>query len=343
VYSECSAFHEAFADCLALLVGFFDPQVCASLAAGALFAPNFLETIAEDVAASARVEEGPAHPHALPRSALNQLQWKIPVLLPASGGPKLLTSEPHSLGRVFTGCFYDLVARLFVQRPQTPSGLLDAAKRAGTLLAAGTRGAPAGARFFQAVGRAMVLHSDASALGDHVAIRDAFAQHGIALGSSVALAPTASLGGPAGGSGTALVPSATRKLRARLQAQPRARLRASHSRLGGRKVASVHHRRCVEVRVRGIGELTLSADECVLIGRERGRAVVLGELPDPAGNAEEAAHFARVLAENSAIAASPRARSRGGTATTTHRLERRAGKANLVRDCFCCGHLPAEP
>ena len=59
VYTETAAFHEAFADCMALLVSLFDAPSRQALlqGGGQLRAPNFLEGLAEDVAEGVRLDE----------------------------------------------------------------------------------------------------------------------------------------------------------------------------------------------------------------------------------------------------------------------------------------------
>ena len=86
--------------------------------------------------------------------------------LPPAGPPAALTSEPHSFSRIFTGCFYDTVCNIFTsQAAQDEQGLLAAALTAGRLLIAGARDAPEVPRFFQAVGRAMILADEAASAG----------------------------------------------------------------------------------------------------------------------------------------------------------------------------------
>src|SRR5438034_1358893 len=201
VYTETTAFHEAFADCRAALVGFFDaPSRQAVLQGGVqLRVANFLEALAEDVAEGVRLENSGNDPQSVPRQALNTLQWEIPVNLPPAGPPGALTAEAHSFSRIFTGCFYDMVCNIFAGQPNhDEQGLLTAARTGGRLLIAGAQTAPEVARFFQAVGRAMILADEAASGGaHHAAIRDGFAGHNIAIGSTVMLAPTSGLAGSA--------------------------------------------------------------------------------------------------------------------------------------------------
>lgn len=350
-YPECAAFHEAFGDCMSLLVGFGD-AVCRKqlVARGALGAPNFLEALAEDTAAGLLAEEGPAHPHSAPRRALNAWQWKLPLNLPLQGPPRLLSAEPHSFGQVFTGCFYDLIRALYTRETQSSAGLLAAATAAGRLLVAGIRAAPPVARFFQAVGRAMVLHDEAQRGDHHLAIRDAFLGHGIALGSSAAFAPTASLGAPSVSPGAvSLVGPAAAQLRARLGARASGRMRVSRAREGPRGAAAVHHRREVPLRHPKLRGVVASADECVMLGDDEGRAVILGPLPDARTTADEVDFYARLLVESGSLEGAPgktAKRSRAGMGTPrsfpTHRIRKRGSRATLRRTCFSCRTLPAE-
>ncbi len=231
VYTETAAFHEAFADCMALLVSLFDaPSRQPLLQSGVhLRAANFLESLAEDVAEGVRLANGPNDPQALPRRALNTLQWEIPVNLPPAAPPPALTAEAHNFSRIFTGCFYDTVCNIFAGQPnQDAQGLLAAAQTAGRLLIAGAQAAPEVARFFQAVGRAMILADEAVSSGaHHAAIRDAFVGHNIAIGARSATQ----------GCGRSRRRVRARWLQRRARRRPRPPPRCPHD---GRRGASLH-------------------------------------------------------------------------------------------------------
>jgi hypothetical protein len=351
VYTETAAFHEAFADCMALLVGLFDaPSRQVVLGGDTLRVANFLEGVAEDVAGGIRLEHGPGHPQSLPRHALNTLQWEIPINLPPIGPPAVLSAEVHSFSRLFTGCFYDTVCNVFASQPvQDEQGLLAAARIVGRLLIAGARDAPEVARFFQAVGRAMILADEAASGGaHHQAIRDGFASHSVAIGSSVMLAPTSGLAGPAPrvdpAAGTASLPAAAqRDLLERLGAAAGGRLHLTPLALGGRSVtAAVHHRRValapVDRRLKGV---VVPAVESVLVGGSGSRAVVLGQLPDPRTTIDEVHHFVRTLLTGGALhlEAVKRTAARAAAAgplLPTHALTTRAGTKRLRRIRFTC-------
>jgi hypothetical protein len=353
VYTEPAAFHEAFADCMALLVGLLDVGTRQALLrdGGQLRVANVLEALAEDVAEAVNLERL-NDPQSQPRRALNAFPWQIPVTLPPAGPPATLTSEPHSFSRIFTGCFYDTVCNIFTsQAAQDEQALLAAALTAGRLLIAGARDAPEVPRFFQAVGRAMILADEAASAGaHHVAIRDAFAGHEIAIGSTAMLAPTSALAGSAptvdAASGTAHLPAATRRdLLTRIRGR-RGQLAVTAHTVGGQAVAKAVHRRDIllgtlDRRLKGV---VAPAVESVLVGAGAARAVVLGHLPNPYTTIDEATHFVGTLLKNGAISlatatrrATQKAVGPDAPLQQTHRLRTRAGRRILQRERFFCG------
>jgi hypothetical protein len=358
VYTEPAAFHEAFADCMALLVSLFDPPSRQALLQGGsqLRTQNFLEAVAEDVAEGIRLQEGAGHPQSVPRRGLNAFQWEIPINLPPLGPPAHLTSEAHSFSQIFTGCFYDTVCNIFALQPnQDEQGLLAAAQTAGRLLIAGARDAPEVARFFQAVGRAMILADEAATGGaHHQAIRDGFASHNVAIGSSAMLAPTTGLAGAAprvdaGGSKSLLPAAARRDLLGRIRAPRRARLIVSALRLGGRAITNaVHHREVLLSKLdRRLKGVVAPAVESMLIGSSAARPVVLGQLPDPTTTVDEVNHFVGTLLKHGALlfAAAKGAALKGVAARKqgaespflpTHAIRTRAGQLVLKRIRFAC-------
>ena len=249
--AEVTAFHEGFADCIALLVALLDRKVVDALFNGApnpkhvLNAGNLAGQVAESVASAFLSSFGAHHPNSRPRQLKNQLQWAIPTTLPANPTPANLSREPHSFGRVFTGCIYDTIDNIYQSRPRhTKRALKHAATTAGTLLAAAVKSAPEDIRFYRAVGRAMILADENQNGGaNHVAIRDAFAAHGIALGSTVMLAPTMALEGPPppvrGVASRRLNPRTRRDLSARVGSNGTTRMSIEPVQLGGRRVAKV--------------------------------------------------------------------------------------------------------
>lgn len=352
VLTEIAAFHEAFADCLALLVGFFDLASNELLLGevATLKRANFLEAIAESVALAIRAEHGAGHPQSLPRRAANRFAWQFPVTLPPRAAPTALSSEPHSFSQVFTGCFYDTVANIFaMQDRQDAPTLRDCALTAGRLLAKAARSAPETMRFFQAVGRTMILEDEQQNGGrHHLAIKQAFAEHGVALGSSAMLAPTAPLSGPAprlnARSGAAQLGGAVlQDVRARMTAGARGRIGVGTVKLGGQRVAKVVHQRRVPLdhlgdALRGvIGQ----APEAVLVGASAKRAAILGELPNPQLTEQEVSSFVGDLLAGGQVrltaSRGATARAAGAQDLATHAVRKRGKSKTLKRIGFSCG------
>ena len=355
VYTEVAAYHEAFADCMALLVGFFDSQSRQALLQGApgtsaLRAQNFLEALAEDVADGVRRTDGPGHPHASPRHALNNFRWEFPVNLPPAAVAASLSAEAHSFSRVFSGCFYDALCNIFAAGPsQDDAALLSAARIAGKLLIAGTKKAPEVTRFFQAVGRSMIL-ADQELHGGrhHQAIRDAFSNHNVALGSSAMLAPTSALSGSAPRLTPGTPPLDTpvrRELLARIGAAPRAKMSVNLVRIAGQTIVKAVHRRAISLGTldRRLKEVVAMAAESVLIGASAKRAAVLGHLPDAGATKDEAMCFVGTLLRQGAIAFQTIKQNRTAfenktsrARLPTHAIRDRHGKKILARLRFAC-------
>jgi hypothetical protein len=332
--TELGAFHEAFGDCMALLTGLFDKATRVALlkASPDLGAANFLEATAEDLSDGVRLALGPNHPAAAPRHALNNFKFQLPTTLPTTGPPTMLTSEIHSFGRVFSGCFYDTIRNIFNAFPQhDEASLLIAATTAGKLLIAGAKQAPEIPRFFQSVGRAMVL-ADRATNGGHnaQAVATAFARHGIALGSTAMLAPRASLAGgapalEAKSRGPLLAASTTKDIKTRLQAATGARLFTSAVDIGGTTVVkAVHHREVslssMSKKLKGVIAVV---PEALLVGAEGTSAAALSAIPDPNTSADEVNKFVETLLEHDRIAFA-------GDKPTARKA--RASTVNLVAD-----------
>ncbi|HVP46531.1 MAG TPA: hypothetical protein VMT32_08105, partial [Bryobacteraceae bacterium] len=206
--TEYAAFHEAFSDCIAILVALFDrdtrsallnkpadrpPDNPTSSLPGVVAIQNFVETTAEDLSDGVLRANDSNHPASAPRHALNEFQFQLPTI----GPPARLTSEPHSFARIFTGCFYDLIRNIFnkVQK-KDEAALLNTAQTAGKLLIEAAKRGDLQARFFQSVGRAMVTADiELNAARNQQEIEMAFRGHGIRLGG--ALMPQATLAGSA--------------------------------------------------------------------------------------------------------------------------------------------------
>jgi hypothetical protein len=343
--TEHGAFHEAFADCIAILVALFDEKTRKALLAVTpdLSSANFVEGTAEDLSDGVRRALGASHPAAKPRRALNEFQFQLPTTLPTSGPPDQLTSEIHSFGRIFSGCFYDTIRNIFNRAAgaKNDAALLNAAKTAGRLLVKGAAQAPLAARFFQSVGRAMVLADDATNRGvNRAAIGQAFAGHDVQLGSSSVLMPKARLAGLApktGRTAATLSPLTLKDIRRRLGAPAGARFSLTPIRLGDEPAVAVVHQRAVPLRglSRHLEAVVALAPEAIVVGRSGPAAAAFSAIPDLSTTIDEVAKFVETLLANDRIDFGGRRRSRLAR-VATHRVVTKDRKKVLVRIRFIC-------
>src|SRR5574341_895410 len=346
---ESNAFHEAFADCISLLAALSDEKMRKAVLPE-VDSPNFVEALGEDIADGIRrlYESIPTedpwretlHNGTAPRNALNNLIWQLPESLQPVGPPSELVNEIHSFARVFTGCFYDTLRNIFASlRNQDETGLWTAAQTAGKLLIAGTRNAPEDPRFYQSVGRAMILADEQLNGGvNHIAIRNAFSRHGIALGSSSMLAPIAGLAGTtprlgAAAKGIILPPETRKDLLGRIKASPNARLNVTVVNIGGKQIAqAVHYREVplgkLDKRLKGV---VAFAAEPVLVGTSGNKAAILGSLPEATTTNNEVNVFVESLLKHNSISF-----SRAEKVGKTHAVRPQKGKKVLTRIQFAC-------
>ncbi|MCH9672535.1 MAG: hypothetical protein K0U93_13930 [Gammaproteobacteria bacterium] len=322
-YPEVVSFHEAFADCFALLVALLDGDQRAALFTpevpghAALKGGNSISKFAESVAHSYGQSFSPRHPSAFPRDANNQLRWAFPHLLPAVAPGVRLSQEPHSFSRVFSGCFYDLIHNIYQSKPATSAGLEQAALSAGALLLDAIENAPEGLQFFQSIGRAMVLADREDNGGLHQrAVADAFNAHGILLGSSALVAPVATLDGTArrtrGGS-VGLNARSREDLRQRLHAPKRTRFRFSRVRLGARRLLKAAYKRYISVgklhrQLRGV---RVALTDAVLLDVVDKRHTVLEGIPDAKSCEEHTLSFVETMIDNGMLMLGRQAVRRG--------------------------------
>jgi hypothetical protein len=235
--------------------------------------------------------------------------------------------------------------------------LLAAARTAGALLVEGAKTALITPRFFQAVGRAMVLADEQSNAGaNRDRIRIAFQKHSILLGANAMLAPAATLAGAAPHLGrVAAIGPATRKdLAARLGAPRGTRLSVEHAAVSGQSFARVLHTQTVALgaldnRLKGV---TIAAEVPVMVGESGGRAAVMGHMPEPVSTEREVNAFVGSLLSHGQIefgggARGPRgavaAGRRGPVSRETHRVTTVGGKKVLSRVRFHCRTAEGRP
>ncbi len=350
-FLEAAAFHEAFADCMALLTALSDQQSRQALldVAADLGTANFVETTAEDLSDGILQSFGPGANPSAPRHALNDFEFRIPSTLPANGPPGQLINESHSFGQVFSGSFYDCIRNVFNALPSHgEQDLLAAAQRVVKILLAAVRSAPLVPRFFESVGRSMIsVDQQLNGGTNQAAIQNAFSRHGIALLGASLLAPRADLAGsvPAlTGKAAGILDLATRKdLLQRIGAPPSAKLAINSTEILGQKVARAIHKREVPLakldkRLAGVVAL---ADETMFVGSSGKSAVLMGALPEEYTTQDEVRSYVTSLLEHDRISfESAKKGTLAATDTTspmtTHAIRVRLGKKLLVRLRFFC-------
>jgi hypothetical protein len=352
------AFHESFGDCWALLTALSDPAIRAQVVQDApdLRAQNILEANSAYLSDAIKQVFGSVAA-AEPRHAFNDFQWQLPSTLPPGDfhdPPGVLSVEPHSFSRVFTGGFYDTLTGIFAATPgPRPDALLQAAQTAGKLLLAAAQAVSMSPRLFRALGLAMLEADRQQNAGrNREALAAAFANHALPLGTGLALSPEAALDGPAPTitpEAVKLSPATVKDLRARIQAAPGAKLALAVRNLAGTNVAEAVNRREVALGPvdKRLKDVVACATEPVLVGSSGARAALFGTLPDPNKTEDEVRAFVKALVRHGRIqfdAKKPAARPRTAIAAPakapgpipTHVVRERKGKKVLERARFLC-------
>jgi hypothetical protein len=349
-FLEVAAFHEAAGDCVAILTALNDLDTRKKVLAvtTTLKKKNFVESTAEQLSRAIGIAF-PGHNASEPRHAFNTFQYQLPQTLPSNGGPGALINEAHSFGMLFSGCFWNLIARIFAATgSKTPAGLLTATQTAGKILIAGTKGALITPRFLQSVGRAMVLadqnlHNGANR--DHIS--KAFQSHNILLGANAMVAPSIDLAGTAP-KGKTLAAATKKDLMSRLGGSRSARLTTTAMREFDTPMVSAMQTDVVSLSsIPGLKGVVAETHQPVLVGGSGKSAAVLGLMPHPENTEAEVLAYVKTLVAHDRIdyggkkkTASKRGMVAGGGATpdhTTHVIRRVGGKKVLQRVRFLCG------
>ena len=187
---ETASFHEAFADCSALLVTLTDPAVRKALleeAGGSWDRSNQVSRLAEALGRAIYDNYGPgavSDPTRL-RDARNEFRYADPGALPHGAGDSALAPEPHSFSRVFTGAFYDALVSVLagaLKETPGPEAIERARRLLGRALARAVEKLPPGHARYADIA-ALMRSSDQSEEGGLATpgIEAAFARHGMKL------------------------------------------------------------------------------------------------------------------------------------------------------------------
>ncbi|MFE4969697.1 hypothetical protein [Streptomyces sp. NPDC056660] len=182
--AETAALHEAFGDISALVSALRQESLRSSVLAetqGDLEVSSRVSRMAEQLGWAIRQgHPGAVDPDCL-RNLSNSFFYRDPVLLPPSGPANMLSSEPHSFSRVFSGAFLKCVAGIFRQQDlQDQAGLGLAAEIAGQLLVDAVVAAPVVSAYYAQVAGHMIAADQRRNGGRYGPfLRSAFVRHGI--------------------------------------------------------------------------------------------------------------------------------------------------------------------
>ena len=195
---ETASFHEAFADCSALLTTLTDPAVRKAFleeAGGAGRKSNLVSRLAEALGRAIYDNYGPganSDPTRL-RDANNSFRYAPPQSLPPGAPEKELAAEPHSFSRVFTGAFYDTLVWLLAREAKQDAaevGVERARRLAGRILGRAVETiAPGEARYRAVALRMREIDQTEEGGVASIGIEGAFARHGIRLPALAAPTP----------------------------------------------------------------------------------------------------------------------------------------------------------
>lgn len=289
---ETASFHEAFADCSALMTTLTDPNVRKAFledAGGNARKSNFVSRLAEALGRAIYDNYGPganSDPTRL-RDANNSFRYAPPDSLPPGAPEPELAAEPHSFSRVFTGAFYDTLIWLLareLKRDATEAGVERARRLAGRILGRAVETvAPGEARYLAVALRMREIDQTEEGGVATIGIEEGFARHGIRLPPlKAARARAARAGYQALRALDPDLPGGAAAIRAALGVPRSARLERTTlpARIGGGVREQFIHRDSLKVRHPSLGRFS-GVVVRVLCGCTLTR--------DPAGNVEGAA------------------------------------------------------
>jgi hypothetical protein len=161
---EVSAFHESFADCIAILSTLNHPEMIdfvLSETDGNMRLTNSVSKIAEEMGSClSALYPNAGRPSDFLRNAINPFRYANPSDLPNNGIESRLTKEGHSFSRVFTGAFYDAIAAVYesllASGMPAKQALSEATDNCGKALMSGVLIAKLSPRFYESVARSII-------------------------------------------------------------------------------------------------------------------------------------------------------------------------------------------
>lgn len=193
--AEAAAFHESFGDMSAILCALQDETTRRTVITetqGRLNVNSRLSRLAEQLGWGIRQISPTAVDRDSLRNAANRFFYRRIDALPPSAPANLLSSEPHSFSRIFTGAFLDVLARMHSAPGRTPDAatLLAVTRDLGHILVDAVLAAPITTGYFSQMAAAMIQADQARFGGQNrSALTSSFIERGIlSINSAVTMA-----------------------------------------------------------------------------------------------------------------------------------------------------------
>ncbi|MDX6475727.1 MAG: hypothetical protein QOH95_1238 [Gaiellaceae bacterium] len=181
---EAAAFHESFGDMSAILTALqlrsLREEVLTETGSR-IDRSSRLSRLAEQLGWAIRQ----GHPDAVDadclRNASNSWFYSDPNFLPPVAPATMLSSEPHSFSRIFTGAFLEILAGMFLAQPKhDQASLLATTRDAAAILIGGIKTSPIVPTYYSQVA-AHMLDVDLTQHGGRYrdALKSAFVRHGV--------------------------------------------------------------------------------------------------------------------------------------------------------------------
>jgi hypothetical protein len=196
---EPPAFHEAFGDMSALLTALQLPSIRAGVLQetnGDLFRSSRLSRLAEQLGWAIRQVAPDDTDADCLRNAVNSFFYESSDDLPTSAPASELSSEPHSLSRVFTSAFFESLALMFASNANpTEATLQQVSLDLAAILLGAIRQSPIVPEYFAQIGSHMMTLAIAKSPAYGDAVKTALVKHGIlSVPGVVAIANSPSAG-----------------------------------------------------------------------------------------------------------------------------------------------------
>lgn len=162
---EAQAFHEAFGDFTSMMHSLlYDVMINRALQqtnSNLKTVPSVVSKLAEQFGiAIAKLAPNTGRSPDYLRCAINDFKYADPASLPSEAGYNELAAEPHSLGRVYVGAFWDMLMAIYDDILTTGVDPIPALKQARDVLTRYTlkaiQNAPLNGKFYESIGKTIL-------------------------------------------------------------------------------------------------------------------------------------------------------------------------------------------